>query len=142
MILVTDVPQLNGDAILVLGEDAADNVYSVVQENCPNGFNSPNCEASILAAMNVDQQSIQSIQKRFFFLAPVVVAVLATSLGTEMIVLNKPGRRPRKVSNIRVANLNLAASKLSPAQGASTVVFATTGSLITAVPQPLEEIQG
>lgn len=145
MILVTDVPQLNGDAVLALGDDAADNLYSVVEENCPNGFNSPNCEASIMAAMNVDQQSIQSIQKRFFFLAPIIVAVLATSLGTEIIVLNQSGRKPRKVSNIRVANKNLAASRLSPAQGASTVVFATTtvgGSLITAVPQPLEEIQG
>ena len=145
MILVTDVPQLHGDTVLALGEDAADNVYSAYQENCPNGFNSPNCEASILAAMYVDQQSIQSIQKRIFFLAPIIVAVLATSLGTEIIVLNHQGRGAQKVRNIRVANKNLAASKLSSAQGASTVVFATTtigGSLITAVPQPLEEIQG
>lgn len=141
MILITDVPQLNGDALLALGEDAADNLDSVYQENCPNGFNSPNCEASILAAMNVDQQSIQSIQKRFLFLVPIVVAVL----GTEYIVLNQAEKGARKVRKIRVANKNLAASKLASAQGSSTVVFVTTtngGNLITAIPSPLEEIQG
>ncbi len=141
MVLITDVPQLNGDALLALGEDAADNLDAVYQENCPNGFNSPNCEASILAAMNVDQQSLQSIQKRFLFLVPIAVAVL----GTEFIWIKQAEKGARKVSSVRVASQNLAASKLSSAQGSSTVVFATTtsgGNMITAVPNPLEEIQG
>ena len=141
MVLMTDVPQLNGDAVLALGEDAADNLDSAYQNNCPNGFDSPNCEASILAALNVDQQSLQNVQKRFFFLIPIVVAVLAT----EVVVLHQADKGVRKVRSVRIASNNLAASKLSSAQGASTVVFATTtsgGSLITAIPQPLEKIQG
>ena len=148
MILVTDVPELNGDALLALGEDAADNLYSVYQENCPNGFNSPNCEASLIAAMYVDQQSIQSIQKRLVFLAPLFIAVLAVGAGTvvgEAVVLNKAHKGVSKVRDVRIASANLAASKLSSAQGSPTVVFATTtngGSPITAVPEALEEIQG
>lgn len=73
--LITDVPSLNGDALLALGPDATAALELAYQENCPNGLDSPNCEASLQIALNVDQQSLQ--KSILPVLAVIAVAVIA-----------------------------------------------------------------
>lgn len=75
--LITDVASLNGDALVLIGADAATNLETVYQENCPNGLDSPNCEASLQVAMNVDQQIFEPLQKRVAIFIPIVVVILA-----------------------------------------------------------------
>lgn len=132
MELITDAPSLSGDALLALGPDAVANLESVYQENCPSGLDSPNCEASLQAAMNVDQQTLlNGLQKRLPILIPIVVVVLAI----EYALLRED---ETSISRVRVPSPNLA--KVSPIQGASIVVVATQtkgGNLITAVPSPV-----
>ena len=73
--LITGVPSLSGDAVLVLGPDAVAGLEIAYEENCPNGLDSPGCEASLQLALNVDQQQV--LQKRIlagFFIYPIVVA--------------------------------------------------------------------
>ena len=125
MELVTNAPGLSGDALLALGPDAAANLDSVYRENCPNGLESPNCESSLQAAMNVDQQSIE---KRAL---PVLAAIVVAVLAIEYAALRKDDDA---VSRIPVPSTNLA--KVSPVQDARIVVFANGGNLITAVPSP------
>ena len=127
--LMTNVPSLNGDALLALGPDAAANLESVYQENCPNGLDSPNCLTNLQAAMSVDQQVLE---KRF--LPALVVGIVVVLVGIEYAEVRG---QEKAISRIRIPSANLA--KVSPYQGVSTVVFATQttgGDLITAVPSP------
>lgn len=126
--LVTDVPSLNGDALLALGPDAAAGLELAYQENCPNGLESPNCEASLQLALNVDQQSLQ---KRVF---QILVPILIVGMAIEFAEMRGS---ENAISRIRMPSPNV--EILSSVQGASTVVIATQkngGNLITAVPSP------
>lgn len=123
--LLTEAPGLNGDVLIILGGDAVDNLESAYQANCPKGLNSSNCEASLQAAIGVDQPILQ---KRLLWLVPIVVAAIAVEWA-EM------RQHENAISRIRMPSPNL--SKLSSVQGSSTVVFATQthgGSLITVFP--------
>ena len=137
MELVTNVPSLNGDALLALGPDAAANLDTVYQENCPNGLDSPNCLTSLQEAMSVDQQVLE---KR---IVPVIIAfgVFGAYLGFQYAQIEKHEkaiRRIRTISSMRIPSANLA--KISPYQGSGTMVFETQtagGDQITVIPSPI-----
>lgn len=127
--LITDAPSLNGDAILALGPDAVAALEVAYEENCSNGLESPNCEASLQVALNVDQQSLQ---KRVIPL--VIPAIMVAVMAVEYVEIRK---NENAISRIRMPSPNVA--MVSSAQGASTVVLAiqtSGGSLITVVPSP------
>ena len=131
--LVTDIPELDGDAVLAIGPDAVNDLNLVYQEYCPDGLNSPNCSTSLQAAMSVDQEILQ---KR---VVPVLVGIVAAVLAIEYAWLKNDDTQlhEQSISRIRMPSSNLA--KLSSVQGSKTVVFATQttgGNLITAVPSP------
>lgn len=141
--LITDVASLNGDALVLIGADAATNLETVYQENCPNGLDSPNCEASLQVAMNVDQQMFEPLQKRVAIFIPIVVVILAIEYA--IIQKNEDAivPKPSPISVMRIPSPNLA--KPSLVQGAKTVVFATQtegGNLITVVPSPTVDSAG
>lgn len=130
--LITDVPSLNGDALIALGPDAAANLKSVYQENCVNGIDSP-CEASLQAAMNVHQQILE---KRVPIIIPILVAVMAIKVGIEYVALEK---NANAISKARLPSADIAAISPVLEQGARTVVIATQtsgGNLITAFASP------
>ena len=129
--LITDVPSLNGDAVLVLGPDAVAGLEIAYEENCPNGLDSPGCEASLQLALNVDQQQV--LQKR---VAPLFFVVVPVALAVWAIEWAEIRQWENAVSTIRMPSPNVA--MLSSVTKASTVVFATAGggSLITVVPSP------
>ena len=130
--LITDVPSLNGDAVIALGPDAATNLKSAYQNNCVNGIDSP-CEASLQAAMNVDQQILE---KRIPIFIPILVAVMAVMIAIEYAALEKNANAIRKA---RIPSADIAAISPVLEQGARTVVIATQtsgGNLITAYASP------
>lgn len=126
--LITDVPSLNGNALLALGPDAAAALETAYQENRPNGLDSPNCETSLQLAVNVDQPNLQ--KRVVVFLVPILVVGMAIDF-TEM------RKQENAISRIRMPSHNVATP--SSVRGAKTVVFATQtngGKLTTAVPSP------
>lgn len=127
--LITDAPSLNGDALLVLGEEASDNLNSTYEQFCPNGLDSPDCQASLEAYMNVDQKVIE---KRF---VPVVlVGVVAAGMVIEYVQMRQ---HEKAVSRIRVPSANV--ETMVAVESSSIVVLATQtngGNLLTVVPSP------
>ena len=104
------------------------------QDNCPNGLDSPNCEASLQLGLNVDQKTLQ--KRVVFILAPIMVVAMAI----EFAMIRK---QENAISRIRMPSPNVAI--ISSVEGASTVVFATQtsgGNLITAVPSPTVDSTG
>ena len=129
--LITDIPELNGDAVLAIGPDAMVNLDLVYQEYCPDGLSSPNCSSSLQDAISVDQEILQ---KR---VVPIIAGIVVAVLAIEYAWIKNDETQEKSISRIRVPSSNLA--KLSPVQGSKTVVFATQttgGDLITAVPSP------
>lgn len=137
--LITNVPELNGDALLAFGPDAANNFQSVYQENCLDGLDSPNCLPRLQSAVSVDQQSLE---KRII---PALIAggVMAVAVAIEAVRLDRQIDQVKPISRQRVASADV--SKLSAVVGSPTIVFVTTtsgGTPITAVPNRPQGIQG
>lgn len=128
--LVTDIAELNGDAVLAFGPDAMNNLDLVYQQDCPDGLNSPNCSSSLQAAISVDQAVLR---KR---VVPVLIGTVAAVLAIEVAWIKHDEAQESSMSRYRMPSPNLA--KLSAVQGSKTVVFATSsgGNLITEVPSP------
>lgn len=132
--LVTDIPELNGDAVLAIGPDAVNDLNLVYQEYCPDGLNSPDCASSLQAAMSVDQEGLQKRIVPLF----VGLGIFCAFSAIEYAMYQRDAAQAPKLSRVRMPSANLA--KLSSVQGAKTVVFATQttgGNMITAVPSPM-----
>lgn len=131
--LITDAPSLNGDALLVLGEEASNNLNSTYEEFCPDGLDSPDCEVSLEACMNVDQKVIE---KR---IVPVVALAAVGAVAAAGMAINYAQMRQHEnaISRMRITSANV--EKLVAVKSSSTVVLATQtsgGNLLTVVPNP------
>lgn len=139
--LITDVPSLNGDVLLVLGDGASDSMNSTYEEFCPNGLDSPECQVSLEACMKVGQKVIE---KRIIPIIAGLAGVAVAGIVANYVQIQQHDKAIIKapiskapISMVIIPSGNL--EKELAVQNSPTVVIATQssgGNLLTVVPSP------